>query len=328
MALKGPSAGGKSYLLEAVLAYFPARNYLKVSSLSPKALAYLHEPLIHRMLVVAEYDGMANKETEYLVRTLLSEGRIAYAVPTHVDGRLVTIQRMVEGPTGLLMTTTRLRLHPENETRILSVEINDTGHQTQAILKAQAEGARGGEALQPADYSAWHALQTWLQNSEHEVVIPYAERIAERIAVHSAVRLRRDFPRVLQMIMAHALLHMATRERDVANRIVATREDYVVVHRLLASHLAVGIEAAVPGEIRDTVQAVVRLSEGGEKPVTITALARELGLDKSSISRRVGHAVLAGLLVNREARQGRPARLLPGEDLPGSAGVLPDPDAL
>lgn len=327
MALKGPSAGGKSHLLTTVLAYFPERAHYSVSSLSPRALAYIREPLANRMLVVAEYDGMDESRTEYLLRTLLSEGRIAYAVPMNIAGRWVTHQVVVEGPTGLVLTTTRLRLHPENETRMLSVEINDTSQQTRAILKAQADRVRGGERLILPGYSAWHALQMWLQNGEHDVVIPYADRIAEVMSEHSVVRLRRDFPRVLQMIKAHALLHQAKREHDAANRIVATVEDYAVVYNLMAGHLAVEVEAAVSAEIRETVQAVVRLSEG-EKPVSLTALARELRLDKSSVSRRVGHAIQGGFLRNRETRAGLPARLLPAEELPGTGEVLPHPDRL
>ena len=46
-----------------------------------------------------------------------------------------------QGPTGLLVTTTKQRLHPENETRIVSVTIDDTAEQTaRVMLKATAEG--------------------------------------------------------------------------------------------------------------------------------------------------------------------------------------------
>ena len=328
MVLKGPSAGGKSFLLSSVMAFFPGLAYYMISTLSPKALAYVGESLTHRMLVVAEYDGMEEKRTEYLLRTLLSEGRITYAVPVNIGGQWGTKQVVVEGPTGLILTTTRLKLHTENETRMLSVEINDTADQTKAILKAQAEGARGGELPPRQEYSPWHSLQVWLQYGEQNVVIPYADRIAEQMTLHSVVRLRRDFPRMLQMIKAHALLHQANRERDGDNRIMASQEDYAVVHRLMAAHMAVEMESTVSMEIRETVQAVRRLSEEGQKPVSLTKLARELGLDKSSVSRRAGHAIQAGFLRNRETRQGLPARLLPGEELPGAEEALPPPDQL
>ena len=44
-----------------------------------------------------------------------------------------------EGPTGLIVTTTSLRLHPENETRMLSLTITDTRDQTAAVFRALAQ---------------------------------------------------------------------------------------------------------------------------------------------------------------------------------------------
>ena len=233
---------------------------------------------------------------------------------------------MVEGPTGLLLTTTRLRLHPENETRMLSLEITDTPEQTRAILKAQAEEAQGKE-IAAQDYSDWHTLQDEIENVGHTVVIPFAGALAEQMPAASAVRLRRDFPRLLQMIKAHALLHQASRPRDAANRIIATLADYEVVYDLMAGPMAVEMETAVPDEIRETVEATRRLSEGG-RPPALPALARELGLDKSSVSRRVSQAVALGYLRNLEPRKGLPARLLPGENMPDETATLPRPETI
>ena len=35
-----------------------------------------------------------------------------------------------EGPTGLLVTTTAISLHAENETRLISIPVDDTPEQT------------------------------------------------------------------------------------------------------------------------------------------------------------------------------------------------------
>lgn len=327
LALKGPSAGGKSFILKTALPYFPPRAYHELSSLSPKALIYLAEPISHRMLVVAEYDGVEEKSTEYILRTLLSEGKIIYDAPANVAGQWITQHYVVEGPAGLILTTTRLRLHPENETRMHVLEINDTADQTRAILGAQAAGARSGATASEPDYVRWHALQIWLEYGERAVAVPYAGSLAARIPAHSAVRMRRDFPRVLQMIKAHALLHQSSRGRDTNNQIVATPEDYAVVYDLMAAHLAVESGAAVSTEVRETVEAALKLYKEN-KLVTITTLAGILELDKSSVSRRVSHAIQEGFLHNQETRKGRPARLVPGEELPGTHGVLPHPSQL
>ena len=78
LAVKGPSAGGKSFLTETVLCYFQASAYYALSAMSEHALAYDREPLQHRMLVIYEMAGMAGDWASYLIRSLLSEGRVRY----------------------------------------------------------------------------------------------------------------------------------------------------------------------------------------------------------------------------------------------------------
>ena len=114
----------------------------------------------------------------YLIRTLLSEGRIRYeTVEKTAEGlQPKLIER--EGPTGLLVTTTAVRLHPENETRLLSLTVTDTTEQTQGILRAIADEATNGDIdVDTVPGNEWHDLQTVLKAGEHRVVIPYAHSL-------------------------------------------------------------------------------------------------------------------------------------------------------
>jgi hypothetical protein len=156
-----------------------------------------------------------------------------------------------EGPTGLIVTTTAVKLHPENETRLLSLTVTDTQDQTRAVMAALAEEA--SEA--GANFEPWHALQVWLEGAEHRVLIPYAKILADLIPP-VAVRLRRDFGALLNLIRAHALLHQATRDRDAQGRIIAAiEEDYAAVRELVADLVSEGIEVTVPKTVRETVEA-------------------------------------------------------------------------
>ena len=65
-----------------------------------------------------------------------------------------------------------------------------------------------------------------------------------------AVRLRRDFGAILNLIHSHALVHRATRERNERGRIIATLEDYEVVRELVADLISKGVEATVPKVVR------------------------------------------------------------------------------
>jgi hypothetical protein len=322
IAVKGPSSGGKSYTVARVLDFFPESAYWARSGMSDRTLAYSEEPMRHRILVLYEAAGMSSEFATYLIRSLLSEGHIKYEtiIKTSEGLKPKLIER--EGPTGLIVTTTAVKLHPENETRLLSLTVTDTQEQTRAVMAALAEEA--GEAT--PDLATWHALQVWLESAEHRVWIPYARKLAELIPP-VAVRLRRDFGAVLNLIRAHALLHQASRQRDAEGRIVATIEDYVAVRELVADLVSEGIEVTVPATLRESVEAVKRLREGSNgNPVTVTDLARELKLDRSAVSRRVRNAKDRGYLRDLEENPRKPSRLVLGDDLPDGLEVLPKPE--
>lgn len=330
IAIKGPSSAGKSHLIERVLGYFPPSAYYALSAMSEKALVYDQEPLQHRMLVIYEAAGLSSDLATYMIRSLLSEGRVRYVTVEKAKGGALQ-PRLIdrEGPTGLIVTTTQVRLHPENETRLLSLTVTDTAEQTRAILQAQAS------EIEPEPYAEvrWHELQEWLAEQDNRVAIPYAGELASLIPP-VAVRLRRDFPAVQSLIRAHAVLHQATRERDQGGRIVAAIDDYAVVRELVADLVAEAAERTVPDTVRETVAAVAAaVAEGvargvAETETTVTAVAERLSLDKSAALRRVKVATDRGYLRNLEDRRGRPARLVLGEPLPEQQDVLPDPEGL
>ena len=322
VAVKGPSSGGKSYLTEQVLRFFPESSYYALTAMSEHALAYSDEPLSHRFLVIYEAAGMNSDFQTYLIRSLLSEGKVRYETVEKTSEGMKP--RLIEraGPTGLLITTTLTRLHPENETRLLSLTVTDTQDQTRDIMAALAEEAAGPGP----DLEEWHALQEWLEVAESRVSIPYARKLAALIPP-VAVRLRRDFGAILNLIRAHAILHQASRERDEAGRILAGVEDYAKVRVLVADLVSEGLEATVPTTVRETVEVLKELKDGDDH-VTIKDLADELKLDKSAAWRRVRAAMDRGYIENLEDRRGRPARLVPGDDLPQDTEILPEPERL
>src|SRR5215207_1154077 len=322
IALKGPSSGGKSYLMERVLSFVPESAYYALTAMSERTLAYSEEPIKHRFLVIYEAAGMSGEFATYLMRSLLSEGRVRYETVEKTSEGIKPRLIEREGPTGLIVTTTAVKLHPENETRLLSLTVTDTQDQTRAVMAALAEEA--GEA--GPNFEPWHALQVWLEGAEHRVSIPYAKILADLIPP-VAVRLRRDFGALLNLIRAHALLHQATRERGGEGRIVATMRDYAAVRELVVDLVGEGVEATVPKTVRETVEAVKRLREGSNgEPVTVAELARKLKLDRSTVSRRVRSAKDRGYLRDLEDNPRKPSRLVLGDDVPDDVQILPSPD--
>lgn len=317
-AVKGPSSAGKSYIMQRVLEFFPSSAYYALTAMSERALAYSNEPLAHRMLVLYEAAGIRGDVANYLVRSLLSEARLRYETVEKTKQGLRARLIEKDGPTGLLVTTTAVRLHEENETRLLSMPVTDTPEQTKAVLRQIAQHRQ----QPPVDLTPWHALQELLAGEEYRVRIPYAEALAELIPP-VAITLRRTFGTVLALIEAHAILHQARRWRDHAGRLVATLDDYAVVRDLVKDLVAEGVEMTVPDRVRQTVEAVRQLHEDTDGEVTIKAVARQLRLDKVTAGRRVHEALEAGYLKNLETQKGRPYRLIPGEHLPEELELLP-----
>ena len=323
VVIKGPSAAGKSFTTEQVLKYFPPSAYKSLSGMSEHALAYLDEPLSHRFLVVYEAAGLAGDLASYLVRSLLSEGRVEYVTVVKSKAGMVPKTLVIEGPTGVLTTTTAISLHPENETRLLSVPASDTADQTKAVFYALASEVQAH--ARPVE--EWYQLQHWIEQGETQVTIPFARQLADLVPP-VAVRLRRDFSTVLNLTRAHALLHRASRDLDDDGRVVATITDYAAVRSLIADLVADEVGATVPTSVQEAVHAVARLHAETEKPVGLPDLAAVLGLDKSPAARRARQAIAGGYLKNLEDKRGKPARYVPGEPLPAEQVVLPLPESL
>jgi hypothetical protein len=135
----GSEASGKSWTIERVLDFFPEEAYYLLTAMSERALAYGTEPLSHRFLVLFEAAGLESDFASYLVRSLLSEGCVRYeTVEKGKDGELKARLVEREGPTGLIVSTTSVSLHPENETRLFSVSATDTPKQTELVLSRLA----------------------------------------------------------------------------------------------------------------------------------------------------------------------------------------------
>ena len=271
--------------------------------------------------VVALREGLEDDMTSYFVRSLLSEGRIDYEVTVRdKDGGFTTKRITKEGPTNLVFTTTKTKVHAENETRILSLGTDDSREQTARVLLELADEGNDGNNL-----DEWQDLQRWLADAEHRVTIPYAPALVRKIPP-VAVRLRRDVGSLLALIRSHAVLHQATRGRDDQGRIIADLDDYAVVRDLVADVMAEGVGATVSETVRQTAEAVAAIAT--PEGVQLRPLADKLQLDKSNVSRRLRHAADGGYVRNLEDKRGKPGRWVIGDPLPEAADLLPEPAQL
>lgn len=324
--VKGQSSVGKSFVVKCALNLFPPEAYYELTSCSEKALIYTTESFEHRILVLYEAVGVSNEMTSYILRSLLSEGCIRYLTTEKTAKGLESRFIYKEGPTGLIMTTTALRIHGENETRMLSLPTTETPEQTARIMDMEAYISMNGVRASSID-PQWRELHRWIAQNPTHVFFPQARRLAELVPPVS-VRLRRDFNVVLALIRAHAVLHQLRRERTEAGQILASLEDYAAVRDLVADTMAEEVGLVVSEEMVATVKAVSKLKADNPAGVTTKALGEHLGLDRTTALRRIRKAASAGYVFNNESRRGHAALWETEGQIPVGRKLLPDPEEL
>ena len=91
-AIKGTSAGGKSEIRKQVLQFFPPESIVALTSISEKALVYYDGDFAHKIFSMAE--AVATEEQsfqDYLLRELMSEGRINHATVQKIGDQIVSV---------------------------------------------------------------------------------------------------------------------------------------------------------------------------------------------------------------------------------------------
>lgn len=326
----GPSSGGKNAAMRAGLRLLPDDAIHVIDAGSPRVLIYDEAPLEHRVVIFGEADSLPAGEDNpaaSAIRNLLQDGHLHYQVTVRDPGTGDFTVRNVDkaGPT-VLMTTSTKPLGPQLMTRVFSVEIPDEPAQMRAALAAQA---RLELEDPPPSNEALIAFQRYLGSlAPMDVIVPFAVALQTGLADQGpGPRVLRDFPRLLSLIKAVALVRIAHRTRDARGRLVADIDDYRVVHRLVAETYEASVGASK--RIRATVLVVGELSDakGLDQTVTVTEVATRLGVSIPSASRRVREAIAGKWLVNDEQRRSQTAKLRLGEPLPASS-MLPTPESL
>lgn len=325
VVIKGPSSSGKSFALKAALRYVPGEACEVFHGLSEKALVYASKlNLQHRCLVIQEAAGLAEGNGRTFLRQLLSEGEVRYmTVQSTKDGNVGQELPVIKGPVGLLMTTTANSLHWEDETRMLSMQVEQSPEQIMRALLANVKG--GPTTPSETDLSQWHSLHRYVTSGPLSVHVPYEEALLSCLPT-SHQRVLRDAPQVLALIRAHALMHQCTRDWEHGS-VVANLDDYAAVYELVADALSQGLDKSVAPHIREVADAISN-AHPTFGAVSVTELAAMLGKDPGVVSRNVKAAVAQGYLDDHNPGQGRRSMLVPGKRELPKGTVLPSSETL
>lgn len=296
VTVKGASAAGKSYVISKVILFFPPEAYKDITDATPQSFYYL-EPneLSHKIVLIFEIHG--GQKADYSIRSLQSEGKlkIQAVIKNTETGELETVEKEVMGPTGIITTTTKPNIHPENETRCFTVYPDETEKQTARVLAVTNAKYTGAE-LAEKPHSSFINLQKLIR--PYRVLIPFAEELGNRFP-KKPIRVRRDYTKLMSLIENVALLHQNQRQLKTIGgeeRVVATLADYYVAKVLFEEVLMRTIYEMHPKteELLDTAKLVVdkEVSESGQ--FTVRTLAKEIGWDDDTVRNWLKPAVRKG----------------------------------
>ena len=236
--VQGPSASGKSYVIERVARLFPAEAVLMATDITPNALYYFPPgELEHRFVVAGERSRHHNDETTKALREMISAGQLVkvLTVSDPEGPRAVTVHQ--QGPIAYAESTTAHEVFEEDANRCLVLQPDERPEQTRRILAASGRHLAGQSSAELREQwrQEFHTLHRLLESLP--VVIPFSENLA-RLFPSEPLEVRRTFGQVTSMVQASALLHQFQRPRDESGRIVAQPEDYWLAQLLLNEVLA------------------------------------------------------------------------------------------
>lgn len=225
LVVKAASSSGKNFTVNCVTRCFPQDDVKEITDMSPKALMYLETGIKHKIVVISEAEG--TEKAEYPMRIAMSEGRLCTIVTEkNEEGRFVAREHVVEGPACFITTTTRGKLHDENETRLLEINLDESEEQTKRIIDAQAVAASTPISTDDREtlmYNREIVREALGILKPYSVRIPQAQEMARKLPPNQ-VRRRRDFTKMLSVASAHTLLHQKQRVVD-NNTVIATDAD-------------------------------------------------------------------------------------------------------
>ena len=146
MLVGGPSSAGKNFLVDTVVAFFPAAAVYAVGAMSERALVYTDADFQHRHVVISEAAAIHRDGIGTLImRCLVWGNQLDYEVTEQgPDGVWRTRRITKPGPTGLITTSVK-GVEDELNTRLLTLTVPDDEAATRDILAAA--GKRAAEDL-------------------------------------------------------------------------------------------------------------------------------------------------------------------------------------
>jgi hypothetical protein len=188
--VKASSSAGKNFLVSRVLRLFPPGIVREITSSSKTAWNYSGDDFRHSIVYLQERNDAAG--AVHPVRLLISEGKLVRTVTAYEGGVRVAKTFVAEGPIASISTTTRDRIEVDDESRHISIWLDESRDQTRRVNVSY---------LSPEPPLSDHEIAVWRQayslikeRAEIPMVTPEWFKIVATKAYDNEVISRRYFP--------------------------------------------------------------------------------------------------------------------------------------
>jgi hypothetical protein len=233
--VKGKSASGKNFLARTVLDNFmPRQTVHGISSMSERSLNFLSEnDLKHSILYFYEIEG--SKRSAHPNRLLISEGKLVHWYVASRRGMKEVREEVTGGPVACISTTADHALKIDDESRHLSLWVNESPEQTKRIARAYASNRK--QSLSEDMKTVWVEAQELLkERREVPIGLPsWFEDLVDLIPVGD-VRVRRYWPAFVEACKTVALIRSyrwTTQEIEKRGGLIVGFNDFAIASLVL-----------------------------------------------------------------------------------------------
>jgi hypothetical protein len=230
--INSESSAGKSYIAKAIVTMFPESRYEYRTKITPEAFTYWHNSKKEpewtwdgKILYLEDVkDDLLNSPT---FKVMMSEGSKATVIREQNP-----VDITINGKPIIVLTTASSSPNAEIVNRFSMVSLDESKEQTERVIKRQIDGSLKREH---GEYSI--EFRYLLEHLMHQQDVIFPEWIVNvaRFVSGDVLRLRRDIPRMLDLMAASAALHQWQRPGDhVHGLIEAAPEDYELARQVLA----------------------------------------------------------------------------------------------
>jgi hypothetical protein len=326
--VKGPSSIGKNFLTDAVLKYFPAGEIRKLTASSERSWNYQRENLSHKIVYLKERNEASGPV--HPLRLLISEKELVYYVTVR-EGNQSKVRKVVtKGPIAAISTTTKDRVEVDDETRHLSIWLDESPEQTSRIVNAAVEHElEGNQSLSREDLIRWHEVQRLLKSRlKFPVRFPkWLKQVAQSVDTHS-IWARRYFPAFLRAVRTVALIRSfrwTNKELRHKSGILVKFSDLAIATLILEPVFAESLGRAedMDVEVRHRIASLSAERDG--KAVSAWDLSQNMNISIDKAYGMIRGAIAAGTIhrANSPVKANRKL-YLPSPHL----GFLPNPEEM